>query len=199
MMTAATCAGAASSLRSNKTALSTVEPQPEYLVVGEILRPHGLRGEVRMRILTDYPENLRRLDHVYLGRSPDDRRLEKRALEGLRFHKQFALLTLAGCSSREDAEYLRGKSVLIHKEQAPPLADGEYYLYQLIGLKVLADAEEIGRIKQVLQTGANDVYVVQTEQHGEALLPAHAETIDEIDFEAGVVRMSLPEGLLPAE
>ncbi len=198
-MTAETCDGAVSSSRSNKAAVSTAAPQPQHLVVGEILRPHGLRGEVRMRILTDYPDNLPGLDHVYLGRSPDEKRLEKRALEGIRFHQQFALLTLAGCASREDAEDLRDNFVLIHKEQTPPLADGQYYLYQLIGLRVLADAKEIGRIKQVLQTGANDVYVVNTAQHGEVLLPAHAETIDEIDFGAGVVRMSLPEGLLPAK
>jgi len=174
-----------------------VPPRPKYLVVGEILRPHGLRGELRMRVLTDYPHHLPQLDSVYLGDSPDDTALELHGLEAVRFNKDLALLSLAGCRNRNDAELLRDKVVMISIDQAAPLEEGEYYLFQLIGLRVIADQIEIGQIKEVLQTGANDVYVVHSDEFGEVLIPAHDETILNIDFDAGVINMALPEGLLP--
>ncbi len=171
---------------------------PEYLVVGEILRPHGLRGELRMRVHSDFPEQLPALEYVYLSDSSAADRLEKLAVNGLRFNKEFALLSLAGYADRNAAELLRGKLVMIDLAQTAPLADGEYFLFQLIGLLVRAAGQDIGRVKEVLQTGANDVYLVQSAQYGEVLLPAHAGTVDKIDFEAGVIFMSLPDGLLPS-
>lgn len=185
----------ASSWKSNK---ASVPRHPKYLVVGKILRPHGVRGELRTRVLTEQPDRLRRLDRVYLADAPDDAAPEKRALNGVRFNKSYALLSLAGCRNRNDAELLRGKVVMISIDQAAPLADGQYYLFELIGLRVIADQIEIGCIKEVLQTGANDVYIVEGEEYGEVLVPAHSETIQNINFEAGVITMALPEGLLPA-
>ena len=172
--------------------------RPNYLAVGEILRPHGVRGELRMRVLTEQPDRLPQLDHVYLADAPDDAAPKKRALNGVRFNKSFALLSLASCSNRNDAELLRGKVVMISIDQAAPLEDGQYYLFDLIGLRVIADQIEIGRIREVLQTGANDVYIVEGEKFGEILVPAHGETIQDINFEAGVITMALPDGLLPA-
>ncbi len=172
---------------------------PDYLIIGEILRPHGVRGEVRMRIMTDYPEHLKRLEHVYLVDSPDEEYPDKLALKNLRFNKEYALLTLEGYSSRNDAELLRRKLVMIGMEQAPPLAEGEYYLFQLIGMTVVADQVTLGRVKEVLQTGANDVYIIESDRYGELLIPAHEETIEVIDFEAEVITMCLPDGLLPSD
>lgn len=177
--------------------MSRQRKQPQYLLVGEILRPHGVRGELRMRVLTDDHENLTRLDSVYLGESRNDNAPRQYQLTGLRFNKQYALLALAGCRNRNDAETHRDKQVFIHIDQATPLKDGEYYLYELIGLRVVADGVDIGRVTEVLQTGANDVYVVHGGQYGEVLIPAHDETIISLDFDAGLITMSLPEGLLP--
>jgi len=171
-------------------------PLPEYLVAGEILRPHGVRGELRMRVHSEYPEKLRQLRHVYLAAAADDPAPQKIAVKGLRFNKEYGLLALAGYDNRNAAETLRGKLVLMELAQAAPLAAGEYYLFQLIGLQVRAAGQDIGRIKEVLQTGANDVYIVDSPQYGEVLLPAHAETIKRIDFEAGLICMDLPAGLL---
>ena len=151
-----------------------------------------------MRVLTEEPDHLPQLDHVYLADAPDDPEPKKRALNGVRFNKSFALLSVAGCQSRDDADMLRGKIVMISIDQAAPLAEGEYYLFELIGLRVIADQVEIGRIKEVLQTGANDVYIVDGGEYGEVLVPAHGETIQDINFEAGVVTMALPDGLLPS-
>lgn len=177
--------------------MSVQRNQPQFLLIGEILRPHGVRGELRMRVLSDDRAFLTQLDSIYLGDSGNDAAPRQYQLTGIRFNKQYALLSLEGCRSRNDAELLRDKQVLIRNDQAPPLGDGEYYLSELIGLRVVADGAYIGRVKEVLQTGANDVYVVEGEQYGDLLLPAHDETILAIDFDAGVITMLLPEGLLP--
>ena len=179
--------------------MSAERDQPDYLVIGQILRPHGLRGEVRMRVLTDAPDRLPELDRVYLADSPADAHPQKRALRSLRFNNNVALLSLAGCRSRNDAEALRDKTVMIATDQAAPLEDGEYYLFELIGLNVIADQVDLGRVKEVLETGANDVYVVDGGAFGEVLIPAHDETILNIDFDARAITMSLPEGLLPQQ
>lgn len=178
--------------------MSQQPAQPEFLVIGEVLRPHGVRGEVRMRVLTDNREQLLGLEYIYLASSLADPNRERLELKGVRFNKAYALLTLAGYSDREGAERLREKVVMIDTNQTIPLEDGQYYLFELIGLKVVADNIEIGRVKEVIQTGANDVYVVETNSHGEILVPAHDETITNIDFDEQVIKMSLPEGLIPS-
>lgn len=150
-----------------------------------------------MRVLTDDPEGLTQLDSVYLGESPNDAAPRQYEMKGLRFNKQYALLSLEGCRSRNEAELLRDKKVLIRIDQAAPLEDGQYFLFELVGLRVIADHTEIGRVKEVLQTGANDVYVVDGAKFGEVLIPAHDETILNIDFDAGLITMALPDGLLP--
>lgn len=177
--------------------MSTKRGQPEFLVVGEILRPHGIHGELRMRVLTDNPNHLPQLDSVYLGDSFDNANLQGFELNRLRFNKEYALISLEGCRNRNDAERLRGKSVLISSDQAAPLEKGQYYLFQLIGMRVIADQSDIGCVKDVLQTGANDVYIVNSDEYGEVLIPAHDETILRIDFDSEIIHMTLPEGLLP--
>lgn len=171
--------------------------QPRYLVIGEILRPHGLRGELRTRVLSDNPERLSQLNYVYLGDSPESANLDRRALAGVRFNKEYALLKVAGCGDRNEAELLRGKLVMISVEQAPPLDGEQYFLFQLLGMEVIAGDVNLGSVKEVLQTGANDVYIVDGEAFGEVLIPAHDETILNIDFDERIIRMDLPAGLLP--
>lgn len=178
---------------------NTIERKtPKYLILGEILRPHGVRGEVRMRIVTDYPERLHELKTVFLGKSPDDKQITSAKLTHVRFHKDYALLTFKGYHNRNEADALRQQLVMVDLENAVPLEDGEYYLFQLVGLTVIADDEPIGVVKEVLQTGANDVYILQSEKHGEILIPAHEETIVKIDFDTEIITMKLPEGLLPS-
>ena len=195
---AQTIAADGSSWKLNKAG-GMARIKPKYLVLGEILRLHGIRGEVRMRMFTDYPERLLDLEAVYIGKSADDEHITRLGLKQVRFNKDYALLTLEGYSSRSASDRLRNKVVMVDIDHAVPLKDGEYYLFQLIGLKVVADKKELGWIKEVLQTGANDVYVVESRAYGEILIPAHAETIAGIDFDAEIVTMSLPEGLLPAD
>lgn len=172
--------------------------EPKYLILGEILRPHSIRGEVRMRILTDYPERISELGTVYLGSSPDSPRIRPYDVQHMRMHQGYGLLKFKTVQDRDQAEMLRGLFVMVEIANAIPLEDDEVYLYQLIGLQVhTEDGEALGTIKEVLETGANDVYIVDSPTYREVLIPATDETILETDIEAGTMIVRLPDGLLP--
>src|SRR5215813_13441040 len=109
-------------------------PQPRYLLLGEILRPHGIAGEVRMRVLTAYRERLPELKTVYLGDDPDSTDAIEYTVEGVRMHQGYALLKFEGIDDRNQADTLRELLVMVELENAIPLEEGEFYLYQLIGL-----------------------------------------------------------------
>lgn len=173
--------------------------EPHYLILGEILRPHGIKGELRMRVMTDYPERLMSgVKRIYLGTDPNEAEAIPYSLKSARFHQDYLLLTIADITDRNEAEALKGQFVMIDIDHAIPLEDDEYYAHEIIGLKVkTVQGIELGIIKDVLETGANDVYIVSNPRYGELLLPAHAETIVDIDFDAEIVTMNLPDGILP--
>jgi 16S rRNA processing protein RimM len=172
---------------------------PKYLLLGEVLRPHGIRGELRMRILTDHPERIAQLEQVYLGRDPNSADVTPYRVEHMRMHQDYGLLKLAGIDDRDQADMLRQLFVMIDLDHAVPLEEGEFYLYQLIGVNVqTADGQALGTITEVLETGANDVYVVNGSEYGEILIPVLDETIVSTDIAAGVVVVKLPDGLLPS-
>lgn len=171
---------------------------PQYLLLGEIVRPHGVRGELKMRVLTDYPERITQLEAVYLATDPNAKRPARYIVSGLRMHQSDALLTLKQVEDRNQAEMLRGMYVMVDMRDAVPLEDDEVYLYQLIGMEVrTAEGESLGKITDVLETGANDVYIVQGDAYGEVLIPVTDETILSTDTDSGIVTVKLPEGLLP--
>jgi 16S rRNA processing protein RimM len=174
------------------------QPHPQYLLLGEILRPHGIIGEMRMKVLTAYPERLKDIETVYLGRNSDSTNVTAYTIEGARMHQGYALIRFKGINDRSQADLLRQLLVMIPLENAIPLEEGEFYLYQLIGLEVRTDEGEIlGQLTEVLETGANDVYIVDSPEYGEVLIPVTPETIIKTDIEAGVVIVKLPEGLIP--
>ncbi len=162
------------------------------------MRPHGIRGEIRLRLLTDYPERIAGLKTVYLAESPEAETVTPYQVQGMRMNKDFGLLRLGEITDRNQADRLRGLFVLVDLEHAVPLEEGEFYLYQLIGIRVeTAEGETLGTLTEVLETGANDVYIVASPRYGEILIPVIPETIVRTDIAAGVLVVSLPEGLLP--
>jgi 16S rRNA processing protein RimM len=174
------------------------QSEPQYLLIGEVLRPHGVRGELRMRLLTDYPERIAELQHVYLGTAPDAKRVEQYRVEHIRMHKTYGLLKLHEIPDRNAAEPLRGLFVMVSMEDAVPLEDDEIYLYQLIGMAVHTEGgQHLGELTDVLETGANDVYIVHGEAYGEILIPITDETLISTDLETRVITVNPPEGLLP--
>ncbi len=171
-------------------------PEPRHLVVGRILRPHGVRGELRAEIVTGYPELLSQYRFFFLSapNSPDVGR--QYPVEGVRLHAGIALLKLGGCDDRNAAEELRGLLVQVPIEEAVPLEADEYYHFQIIGVNVVTEAgESLGKVVQVLETGANDVFVVRGPL-GEVLLPAIDEVVRELDPAAGRMVVHLLPGLI---
>lgn len=175
-------------------------PDPSYLLLGEVLRPHGILGELRVRLLTDYPERISQLSHVYLGKSPDDRKAVRYPVQHMRMHQDYGLLKLTTIQDRNQAELMRGLFVMVRLQDAIPLEEDEIYLFELIGMAVQTEGgEPLGEIVDVLETGANDVYIVQGDAYGEVLIPVTDETIIETDTDTGIITVHLPEGLLPSK
>ena len=143
---------------------------PELLVIGEVLRPHGVRGELRVRVLSRHPQHLKSLRYVYLANGVNAVR-ERVEVGNLRFNKAYALLKLAGVSNRNQADELRGKLVICDLSQLPPLDDGEYFLFQVVGMRVVADGVAVGKVREALETGANDVYIVDRRRTRRAAHP----------------------------
>jgi 16S rRNA processing protein RimM len=174
-------------------------PPPSYLLIGEILRPHGVAGELRMRVLTAYPERLPDLTTIFLSNNPAATAATPYPLKKVRMHQGYALLTLEGIQDRDQADRLRQLYVMVPLDDAIPLEAGEHYIYQLIGLQVRTEQGEVlGELTEVLDTRANDVYVVKSEQYGEVLIPVTPDTILETNIHEKFMIVRLPEGLLPA-
>ncbi|TDA65641.1 MAG: 16S rRNA processing protein RimM [Clostridia bacterium] len=171
--------------------------KPEgYIAVGEILGPHGVHGEVKVRPLTDFPERFYRLEtvRVRLGGEPRPYTVEQcRVLQG-----HTIIIRFVGVSDREAAATLRGGLIEIPPEEVVPLPEGHYYVFQLVGLPVYTvEGELLGRLKDVLSTGANDVYVVADDRtNKEILLPAIREVIKEVDLDGEKMIIDPLPGLL---
>jgi len=162
---------------------------PESLIVGRILAPWGIRGEVKVEVLTDFPERFAPQKVVYLNARP----LE---IESCRPHKQHLVVKLATIDSVEDTEKLRGQDLTIPSSELSRLPEGQYYTFQLIGLKVLTtDGEHLGQIADIMTTASNDVYIVKGKR-GEILIPAIEDVVKSIDLEEGKMVIEAIEGLL---
>ncbi len=171
------------------------QPEPRYLVLGRVLRPHGIKGEVRMEVMTSYPEHVATLKHVYVG--PEHRPY---VLESARTHQGTLLLKLQGVDDRNAAEALHDQTVEVALEDAVPLEEGEYYYFQLLGMAVETDAgEALGEVTDVLEVpGGNDVYVVQGPR-GELLIPAIASVVQSLDLTGRRMVIHIIPGLFDAE
>jgi len=157
-------------------------PDPERLSLGWITGSHGVRGEFRMFMVTNHPEALRSIRTLYLGEAQEP--WQVRRIHPLPEGKE-AIVRLADLTTLEDAAGLRGKQVWVDREALPPLPEGELYHYQLLGLDVVEeDGTLLGRLAEIIETGANDVYVVRG-LAGEILLPAINDVIRDVDLEAG--------------
>jgi len=169
------------------------QPELRYLAVGKVVRAHGLRGELSVAILTEFPDRFETMEWVYLG---DEFEATPYRLEGYRWHKSNILMTLAGISDRAQAEALRGQYVQVPVEEARTLPQGQYYLYQLVGLQVNTTAgDNLGKVVDIIETGANDVFVV--EKNGQqVLLPDIPEVVQAIDIAKGQMVVTIIDGLI---
>ncbi len=180
---------------SEQSAGSSGNDEPVFLVIGKLRRPHGVRGEILMDVLTDFPERIKAGITVFIGPQ-----YEERIIRSVRSNAGTLLVTLEGFDNPEQVGVLRNQYMHVRAEDRPPLPEGEYYHHQLVGLPVVTDeGQKLGVLTEILANAANDVYVVQPEKGPEILLPAIDSVILDIDLQQGEICVHLMAGLLPDE
>ncbi len=168
---------------------------PDLFLIGKITKPHGLNGEVTLYFSSPHPVSLDGVTTLYFGR-----RKSPKTLRGWRVHQNRSLLQIEGVRYRDQAEALRGSDVYVDRNELGDLEEDEFYIRDLIGAEiVLEDGTLFGTLKDVVYTGANDVYVVAREEKADALLPAIHQVIKAIDLENQRITVALMPGLLPEE
>lgn len=165
----------------------------DMLQVGVIANTHGIAGEVKVFPTTDDKQRFKKLKMVKLDTGKGLLDLE---IQGVKFFKQMVILKFKGIDSINDIEKYKGKPLFVTRENAVKLEADEYFIADLIGLKVLLENEQMfGMLEDVITTGANDVYVVKSKEHGQVLLPAIKECVLEVKPEEGFIRIRPMKGL----
>ncbi len=167
---------------------------PNYRQIGRVLRPHGVLGELRIEVFTEETELFDR-ETLLLGKRVEQ--LASYEVQALRGHQGKILLKLAGVDDRETADTFRAWEVYVPRTQLPPLAQGEFYLYELLGMRVVTDTGELlGKVTDVLRTGANEVFVVTTAAQKEILIPDVEEVVLAVKRDEQEIIVHLLEGLV---
>jgi 16S rRNA processing protein RimM len=179
--------------RENQSRSSDARRPPEFLAVGRVVRPHGIRGALLVEASSELIHDLRADQQIFLG---EEHRLIK--IRDFRPHKRGYLLFIEGCEDRNTAERWRDQHIYLRFEEIDALPEGTYFHFQILGLTVeTADAECLGTIASILQTGANDVYIVKDDAGNELLIPAIESVIREVDLENSRIVVNLLPGLRP--
>ena len=166
----------------------------DLLKVGVITTTHGVRGEVKVYPTTDEPERFLDLEYVLLDTGKELRRLD---IKNVRFFKNLVILKFDGIDNINDIENYKGRDLWIPREEAQELDEDEYYIADLLGMKVLLeDGSEFGTLKNVMETGANDVYIVDRVDGEEILLPAIHDCVLDVDVEKNTMTVHLMKGLV---
>lgn len=165
----------------------------DLLQVGIITQPHGIKGEVKVYPTTDQIERFHDLKEVLLSTKKETISLH---VEGVKFFKGMVILKFKEFQSRDDVELFRKCPLMVTRENAIPLNEGEYFISDIIGLQVITeDNKELGKLEDVIQTGANDVYLVKNKER-EILIPAIKDCILEVNLEEQYMKVHLLQGLL---
>lgn len=177
---------------SSKSARSSAAAASGLVTIGRIAAPHGVRGEVRVRPETDFPERFAGLRRAFLVRGG---RAEPVVVTGARAHGEAVLLTLDGVGDRAAAEALRGAALAVARDAVVPLGPDAFYVFEIVGLRVRTeDGRPLGAVAEVMRGPAHDVYVVRGPA-GEVLIPAVRAVVRWVDRAAGELVVALPEGL----
>jgi 16S rRNA processing protein RimM len=167
----------------------------EYLAVGKVLSSWSFKGQVKIQPLTDDIMRFKKLKKVFL--QTDDKKIPHEVESVTFLNNRFVVLKIKGIDSERKAKELISKYVFIHRDDAVKLPEGRYFICDIIGLDVFTEQEEyIGKITDVLETGANDVYVVKRVGKADVLLPAIKQVIKVIDIHNRKMIVRPMEGLL---
>ena len=169
------------------------EEMEQFLQVGVISSTHGIRGEVKVFPTTDEPARFKKLKKVLLDTGKERLELE---IQSVKFFKQFVIVKFRGIDNINDIEKYKGKSLMVPREDAVQLEEDEYYIADLIGMEVYTDGGRFGTLKDVMETGANEVYIIDSDEHGEVLVPAIHDCILDVDVEKQTMKIRLMDGLI---
>ena len=160
--------------------------------IGKIVKTHGLKGEMKVYSFTDYPERFAEIDYLYMHESD-----KKYFIENIKYQKNMAILKIKGIDTIEEAENLIDTTLYIDQANLRELDEDEYMIADLVGMDVvLTTGETIGKVTDVLQYTANDIYVVHSESGDEYLIPAVKEFVPEINMSTKTITVNPVEGLL---
>ena len=166
----------------------------EKLEIGQIVNTFGIKGEIKISPFTDDIRRFDDLEYVYV-RTKKETKLYK--VENVKYHKNMVLMKLEGINTLEQAEMLRNAFLEVDREHAVPLKEGTYFIADLIGLDVYTDEEKLlGKVEDIYNTGANDIYVVKDELGKQILLPGTKEVIKRVDLEKEKIIVHLIPGLI---
>ena len=166
----------------------------DCLRVGTYVNTHGIKGEVKVYPHTDDVTRFEGLDFIYLDSGKEMLRFD---IQNVRYFKNMAIIKFKGINDINDIEKYKGKDLYVTREQAVPLEENEYFICDIIGAKVITDdGVLLGELYDVLQTGANDVYVVRDENKKEVLLPVIPSCILDVNIEEKIVKAHIMPGLL---
>ena len=166
----------------------------DMLQVGVITQTHGVRGEVKVFPTTDDVNRFKKLKQVILDTGKETMPLE---IQSVKFFKQFVILKFKGIDNINDIEKYKRCSLYVTREHAVALEEDEYFIADMIGMEVCTeDGNIFGTLKDVIETGANDGYVIENAEHGEVLVPAIKECIRSVDIEKGQMMIHLMDGLI---
>ena len=179
-------------MADTKNAPGSPNGEPVYLVVGFLRRAHGLQGEMIMDLHTDFPERFRSGRKLFVGEE-----YKVMTVESVRSHAKGMLIKFKGIETPEDTAQFRNQWVYVKASEVPALPEGQIYQHELFGFKVVDENENpLGELVEIIETGANDVYVVRDESGKEILLPAIPSVILDLDPIRRLMRVHLLEGLI---
>jgi len=179
-------------MADTKNTPGSPDGEPVYLVVGFLRRAHGVQGEIIMDLHTDFPERFRSGRKLFVGEEH-----KVMTVESVRSHAKGLLIKFKGIETPEETAQLRNQWVYIKATDAPPLPEGQIYQHELFGFQVVDENENLlGELVEIIETGANDVYVVKNESGKEILLPAIPSVILDLDPAHRLMHVHLLEGLI---
>lgn len=178
----------------NKKTDALYKDDSEFVAIGYIGKPYGIKGALSITLLTDYPEQFKTLKQIYVEHSAGHRELFE--IVTATTQKNKVILKLQGIDTRNQAEEMVGRYIVLPRELCRELPDDTYFIFDLIGITVRTDdGTVVGKIEDIMEMPANDVYVVRNEDR-EYLIPAIKEVVKKIDMESREMLITPLEGLL---
>lgn len=165
----------------------------DYITIGKVANAHGVRGDLKIFPTTDDVSRFKKMKSVMIEHK---KQINELTITGVKFHKNLVIISTNEINDKDTALLYKNDALLVKEEDAVPLGENEHFIFQLIGLEAReADGTVLGDLKEVLQTGAHDVYVIDDGSKNGLMVPATMEFVPEVHVEEGYLVVKLIEGL----